>query len=171
MTRTKEGLEALLALLTALAKEFDFATVTPMRNQALPTRMVELKEGVVAYLNLWDGTSDPSANDELLGADLVSETDGSTSLIPNAYEITHLAKLEWAVSGKNDEVRERLFDDALVAFAKALQADRTLGGVVSHCQIVAPLNWAGSGLSTDGMPHITAVEITIELQFVSSLPF
>jgi hypothetical protein len=158
MTRTEAALRALVAIIAAAAAVTGAAIPLPLRNQALPKRLVELSTGIETHLNIWDGSGQPT--DEMLGADIIAD----------GYELEQLAKIEWAVAARDDTARENAFDAGVRAIAAAIAADRTLGGVVDRAAITQ-LNGLGSGLSTDGLPNIKAVEIIVSLQFLSSEPF
>lgn len=157
---TETALLALAAMLTTLAAAGTPAIPTPLRNEDLAARLTDIGSAdVQAYLNQWDG--EQVEREEYLGA-----YNGS-----NGYEITHQAKLELAVTGGTTAAaREAAFDAAMVAIFGALAADRTLGGTVDDADF-GDLQFQGSGLVTDGVPHAKGVVIPVVLTFRSSRPF
>jgi hypothetical protein len=131
-----------------------------LRNEDLASRLVEMQDAVAAYANLWDGKQ--LGRDECLGADSGS--------LPNGYDITHEARLELAFVGGDGDVREALYDAALVAVNDKLAADRTLAGAVDWVAFGEP-EFQGSGLVTDGIANAKGVILPIVLTFRSSRPF
>lgn len=159
---TETALVALAAMLDALATA-DVANnpiPSPLRNEDLAARVEDIGAGgVQAYLNVWDG--EQVEREEYLGA-YVGE---------NGYGITHQAKLELVyLGGATDADREAAFDAGLVAILAGLAADRTLAGTVDDVDF-GELQFQGSGLVTDGVPHAKGVVIPIVLTFRSSRPF
>jgi hypothetical protein len=155
MSATGDALEALFAALAAKAGEPGAAIPFPLQNESLPARLMESTDGVQKYLNVWDSGED--VPDEVLGADIF--TDG--------YELTWPVPVEFVVAGGERTARRAAFEAGLDAIWDAIAADRTLGGAVSHAEMLAPRR-TGAGLITDGLPNVLAAEITIRLSFTSS---
>jgi hypothetical protein len=158
MSATGDALEALFAALTAKATEPGAAIPPPLQNESLPARLVEASDGLQRYLNVWDSGEDTP--DELLGADVIAD----------GYELTWPVPVELVVAAGTRAARRAAFEAGLDAIWDAIAADRTLGGAVSHAEMLTPRR-TGSGLITDGMPNVLAAEITVRLSFVSSKSF
>lgn len=159
---TETALLALVAKLTTLSGVATPAIPAPLRNEDLAARVSDIGAvDVQAFLNVWDG--EQTDREEYLGADL--------GTIANGYGLTHEAKIELAVlGGTTDAAREAAFDAALVAICDGLGADRTLGGAVDGADL-GNLQFQGSGLITDGVPHAKGVILPVVLTFRSSRPF
>jgi hypothetical protein len=158
MTNTEAAIQALFAKILAKSQVVSPKIPKPLRNEGLPTEFSPPANGVRQYLNLWDGEHEVDA--ELLGADVLSA----------GYDLVHKSPLEYAVAGKDQATRDAAFSDGLIAIDDAIKADRTLGGVVSHCAI-EQVNGQGSGLTTDGLPNIKGAELIIRMEFTSDRPF
>jgi hypothetical protein len=158
MTRTGDALEALFAALQAKAAEPGAAIPAPLQNEALPARLMEAPEGLQRYLNVWDSGED--VPDEFLGADLIAD----------GYDLAWPVPVEFAVAGGERAARRAAFEAGLDAIWEAIAADRTLGGAVSHAEMLTPRR-TGAGLITDGLPNVLAAEITVRLSFTSSRSF
>lgn len=158
MSRTGDALEALFAMLAAKASEPGAAIPAPLQNEALPARLLEAPDGLQKYLNVWDSGED--ASDEFLGADVIAD----------GYELTWSVPVEFVVAGGERAARRAAFEAGLDAIWEAIAADRTLGGTVSHAEMLMPRR-TGAGLITDGMPNVLAAGITVRLSFTSSKSF
>jgi hypothetical protein len=158
MSRTGDALEALFAALAAKAAESDAAIPAPLQNESLPARLLEAPDGLQKYLNVWDSGED--VPDELLGADVIAE----------GYELAWPVPVEFVIAGGERAARRAAFEAGLDAIWEAMAADRTLGGTVSHAEMLTPRR-TGSGLITDGLPNVLAAEITVRLNFTSSRSF
>jgi hypothetical protein len=158
MSATGDALEALFAALVAKAAEPGAAIPPPLQNESLPARLMEAPDGLQKYLNVWD--SGEETPDEFLGADVIAD----------GYDLTWSTPLEFVVAGGARAARRAAFEAGLDAIWDAIAADRTLGGAVSHAEMLTPRR-TGSGLITDGMPNVLAAEITVRLSFVSSKSF
>lgn len=158
MSATGDALEALFAALQTKAAEPGAAIPAPLQNESLPARLIEAPDGLQKYLNVWDSGEDTP--DEFLGADVLAE----------GYDLTWPVPAEFVVAGGDRAARRLAFEAGLDAIWDAIAADRTLGGTVSHAEMLTPRR-TGSGLITDGMPNVLAAEITVRLSFVSSKSF
>jgi hypothetical protein len=158
MSATGDALEALFAALAAKAAEPGAAIPPPLQNESLPARLIEAPDGLQKYLNVWDAGEETP--DEFLGADVVA----------GGYDLTWSVPLELVVAGGERTARRAAFEAGLEAIWDAIAADRSLGGTVSHAEMLTPRR-TGSGLITDGMPNVLAAEITVRLSFVSSKSF
>lgn len=162
MSRTEQALQALLASLVTQSQLPASALPTPLRNEALPTRMFQTGADLEIFFNVWDGDGD--VTDETLGAEDPAQEDG--------YNIEHHAIIEWVVAGGDKAAREARFDAGLIAIHDAVKpvAGVYLGDVVDSAAI-DKVTRAGRGLVTDGLPNIKSAEISVALTFTSSRPF
>jgi hypothetical protein len=119
---------------------------------------MEAPDGLQKYLNVWDSGED--VPDEFLGADVIAD----------GYDLTSSVPIEFVVAGGGRAARRTAFEGGLDAIWDAIAADRTLGGTVSHAEMLKPRR-TGAGLITDGMPNVLAAEITVRLSFTSSRSF
>jgi hypothetical protein len=158
MSKTGDALEALYAALVAKASELGSAIPQPLQNEALPARFATAGDGLDKYLNVWDSGED--VPEEFLGADTVAD----------GYDLTWSVPIEFVVAGGERAARRVAFEAGLDAIWAAIAADRSLGGIVDHAEMLTPKR-TGSGLVTDGMPNVLAAEITVRLSFVSSQSF
>lgn len=158
MSKTGDALEALFAALTAKAGEPAPKIPPPVQNEALPSRLVEMGDGLQKHLNVWDDSDDEP--EEFLGADVTAD----------GYEISKEIPIEFLVSGGSRAARRVAFEAGLEAIDDAIAADRTLGGAVDAAHMLAPRR-TGSGLVTDGMPNVLAAHIRVRLLFTSSRTF
>ena len=158
MSATGDALEALFAALQAKAAEPGAAIPGPLQNESLPARLMEAPDGLQKYLNLWDSGED--VPEEVLGADILAD----------GYELTWSVPIEFIVAGGERVVRRTAFEAGLEAIWDAVTADRTLGGTVSHAEMLAPRR-TGAGLITDGLPNVLAADIAVRLSFTSSKSF
>jgi hypothetical protein len=149
MSKTGDALEALYAALVAKASELGSAIPQPLQNEG---------DGLDKYLNVWDSGED--VPEEFLGADTVAD----------GYDLTWSVPIEFVVAGGERAARRVAFEAGLDAIWAAIAADRSLGGIVDHAEMLTPKR-TGSGLVTDGMPNVLAAEITVRLSFVSSQSF
>ena len=158
MSATGDALEALFAALQAKAAEPGAAIPMPLQNESLPARLVEAPDGLQKYLNVWD--SGEGTPDEFLGADEIDD----------GYDLTWPVPVEFVVAGGEGAVRRAAFEAGLDAIWDAIAADRTLGGTVSHAEMLTPRR-TGAGLTTDGLPNVLAADIVVRLSFTSSKSF
>ena len=158
MSATGDALEALFAALAAKAAEPGAAIPAPLQNESLPARLIEAPDGLQKYLNVWDSGED--VPDEFLGADILAD----------GYELTWPVPVEFVVAGGERTARRAAFEAGLDAIWDVIAANRTLGGTVSHTEMLTPRR-TGAGLITDGMPNVLAAEITVRLNFASSKSF
>jgi hypothetical protein len=158
MSATGDALEALFAALEAKAAEPGAAIPPPLQNESLPARLMQAPDGLQKYLNVWDSEED--APDEFLGADVVAD----------GYDLTWSVPVELVVAGGERAARRLAFEAGLDAIWDAITVDRTLGGTVSHAEMLTPRR-TGAGFVTDGMPNVLAADITVRLSFVSSKSF
>jgi hypothetical protein len=91
-------------------------------------------------------------------------------VIADGYELTWSVPVEFVVARGERAVRRVAFEAGLDAIWDAIAADRTLGGTVSHAEMLTPRR-TGAGLITDGLPNVLAAEITVRLSFISSKSF
>src|SRR4051812_30090103 len=105
MTRTEQGIQAFVAALLAQSQIAGAVLPAPMRNNALPARLVATAGDFETYLNVWDGDGD--VQDETLGADDAGQADG--------YNIEHRVSIEWVVARGTDDERRAAFDAGLIA--------------------------------------------------------
>jgi hypothetical protein len=154
MSPTETALSTFFAALVALAQA-NAAIPAPVRNEALPSRLAEAANDLEYHLNLWDG--DTEVDTIALGADV----------LPDGYDLTHKATLEWVVAGGTSDAREAAFDAGIEAVNDMIKADRTLGGVVARCEIEA-VQSAQRRLVTEGMPNTKGADIIVAFEFVSS---
>ena len=157
MSATGDALEALFTALVAKAAEPGAAIPSPLQNKSLPARL-EAPGGLQKYLNIWDSGED--VPDEFLGADILAD----------GYGLTWPAPVEFVVAGGERTARRAAFEAGLDTIWEAIATDRTLGGTVSHAEMLTPRR-TGAGLITDGMPNVLAAEITVRLSFTSSRSF
>ena len=159
MSSTGDALEALYETLLRKAAEPARAIPTPLQNDNLHARLEEVGEaGTGMLLNIWDDSDDEVL--EVLGAQLVDD----------GYEIDKEVPVEFIVAGPDRVARRASFEDGLTAIFDAIKADPTLGGVVSHAEMLTPRR-NGAGLWTDGMPNILAADIRVRLTYTSNRTF
>lgn len=125
MTRVEAAYIALHGVLTAASQEQGSPLPAPKRNAALHTALDAATGAVTSgvFLNLHD--DDPRPVGDLAGGPRGEK------------EFYVVARLEWVV-GLKDAARDARFDAGMEAIAAALQADRTLGGVVDDTEIDLP---------------------------------
>ena len=112
----------------------------------------------ISILNVWDSGED--VPDEFLGADVIAD----------GYELTWPVPVEFVVAGGERAARRAAFEAGLDAMWEAIAADRTLGGTISHAEMLMPRR-TGAGLTTDGLPNVLAADIAVRLTFTSSKTF
>jgi hypothetical protein len=152
LSNTEAALAALHAKLIAKAVEGSPKIPPPSRNLSLPGELAEFS-GVRAFLNTFDG--DIRWDDQLLG-------DAQAH-----YELKQPATISWVVEGVDPAARDTVFDDGLQALIAALFADRTLGGAVAGLEVPTVRR---RGLATDGLAHMRACAIEVEMLISSTLP-
>ena len=151
MTRTEEAVAKLAAVWEAVA-----SLPKVRRAEQLPGKFEADGSGAGRYLNIRKGTTDRS---DLLGT---GEPGG------RIYELDHDVEVEWLVEHRNRATRSAAFEAGLIAMDDALQADPTLGEVVSNAEFQRV---EFGGLATDGIAEIEACIATVRLTFTSDRPF
>jgi hypothetical protein len=160
MSKTGDALEALYSAVKAKADEVSAVLPQPLQNEDLPSLLSKPAGAALkSYLNLWDAT--PQVLDVMVGADG----------IPNSYELSCAAEIEFAVMGGTRAERRAAFEAGLSAIDAAIAADRTLGGKVSRAGLDESPKRTGSGLVTDGVPNILAATIIVTMEYTSSTSF
>lgn len=156
-TRTEQALQAVCRTLDLAYGPKSFPKVN--RNEALDDIMATFGNGTAkGYANLVDGSG--GVIEEVMGAAVMPELEG--------YEIEHRAALELFVCTSDQEVRDATLDSMLEIAADALEADRTIGGVVNWVGFEAPDR---TDYKQDGLPVVKALTVSIVLTFTSPRPF
>lgn len=158
-TKTELALIALTDVLdVAFGKPFGLKL---RRNEALDDILDTFGDGIAdgaGYANLVDGQGE--VLNQMAGAATEPGIEG--------YEIEHRAGLELFFTHADQDKRDATMDSIIETAAAAIEADRTLGGVVTFTEFEAP---ARENFKQEGLPVIKNVTFTVVLTFVSSRPF
>ena len=88
------------------------------------------------------------------------------TLSPVSYAWQHRAELEVFVRGNDPASRAENLDDLIAAIEQAVAADRTLGGVVDHCEPGPPEE--PEDLAQEGARSFRAAILPVMLFYTSS---
>jgi hypothetical protein len=84
------------------------------------------------------------------------------------YEIEHTAEVELFVVKADQASRDLTFDSMLEFIAAAVEADRSLGGMVDFVRLEVPNR---SDYKVDGLPVVKSAVVPVKLTFTSARPF
>ncbi|WP_321504045.1 hypothetical protein [Breoghania sp.] len=149
-TRTGAALDALEVAINAAAS---ISLPALERNRTLDDAFSALDGGALAYLNMVDG--DVATLETQLGGE-------------EPYELSQSATFEWFVKADTEADLRAAFEAGLLALDDALDADRTLGGVVDNAEITGLRR---DNLATEGISGLRAAEIDVVMTLTSDRPF
>jgi hypothetical protein len=156
VTKTEAAMQALAAALAASAD-----LPTPERDLVLDQALEPIAEetGVSHKLLIRDGAASDDGEAPL---------ERSLGRGEGRFDIAHAAEVEWIVAALDRDDLASLFDAGLEAIAEAIEADRSLGGIVEDADLPWPPTRSVFPL---GARTVKCATLRVLLQFQSPRPF
>ena len=139
----------------------------PMKHEAALTALFSLLEGSAGVKVLRNAELPQTVPEDgliILRDGVIGEPEDVT-LSPVSYAWRHRAEMEVFVCGDDPASRSARLDDVIAAVEQAIATDRTLGGVIDHCEAGPPEEV--EDLAQEGARSFRAAIVPVILHYTS----